>query len=156
MNLFRSLSSTIRTTVLRFYLLNKCVNDKRGLKFPSRCLEQKFERDRNKSRFKLEQFLRNQKSYCSKIFFKILFARRQEIFHIPSETCHTLRFLEIFHFYDKSRTPQRFGSGKKFPTHLEYFVLMQVHCVQESIIPFYAKGESCILNRVSFMSIVKF
>lgn len=45
---------------------------------------------------------------------------------------------------------------KKFPTHLEYFVLMQVHCVQESIIPFYAKGESCILNRVSFMSIVKF
>ena len=114
MNLFRSLSSTIRTTVLRFYLLNKCVNDKRGLKFPSRCLEQKFERDRNKSHFKLEQFLRNQKSYCSKIFFKILL-QEGKIFHIPSETCHTLRFLEIFHFYDKSRTPQRFGSGKKVP-----------------------------------------
>ena len=81
LNLFRSLSSTIRTTVLRFYLLNKCVNDKRGLKFPSRCLEQKFERDRNKSRFKLKRLFRNQKSYCSKLFFKILFARRQDFSH---------------------------------------------------------------------------
>ena len=114
MNLFRSLSSTIRTTVLRFYLLNKCVNDKRGLKFPSRCLEQKFERDRNKSCFKLKRFLETE-SHTVQKFSSKFFLQEGKIFHIPPETCHTLRFLEIFHFYDKSRTPQRFGSGKKVP-----------------------------------------